>query len=138
MIDVAYSGPARSRTRQKNLLRRLLAHPAGSIFLVFAMIQLACIIWAVLNPDGFRYLSPQNLAILMRAVPVLGCLALGVGILMIAGEFDLSVGGFLFPASGLPSLQEIGTDGFRKLADHLGSKHHLYSLLDTGLTHVLD
>ncbi|WIY52155.1 ABC transporter permease [Devosia sp. YIM 151766] len=72
--------------------RRFLANPAGSILLVFGIIQLACIIWALLHPDDFRYLSPQNLAILMRAVPVLGCLALGVGVLMIAGEFDLSVG----------------------------------------------
>lgn len=92
MTVVAHPGPPQRLARQKNILRRVLAHPAGSIFLVFAMIQLACIAWALLNPDDFRYLSPQNLAILMRAVPVLGCLALGVGILMIAGEFDLSVG----------------------------------------------
>ena len=113
MIDVAHSGPARSRTRQKNVLRRLLAHPAGSIFLVFAMIQSACIIWAVLNPDGFRYLSPQNLAILMRAVPVLGCLALGVGILMIAGEFDLSVGSVYAMTSIVMAVQvSAGMSGF--------------------------
>jgi hypothetical protein len=47
-------------------------------------------------PDEFRYLSPQNLAILMKAIPVLGCLALGAGILMIAGEFDLSIGSVLY------------------------------------------
>ena len=36
--------------------------------------------------------SPLNLTILMKAIPILGCLALGAGILMIAGEFDLSIG----------------------------------------------
>jgi|TARA_A100001391_G_scaffold190664_5_gene163394 ribose/xylose/arabinose/galactoside ABC-type transport system permease subunit len=86
------SGSAPPRHGPAYYLRRLLANPAGSIMLVFALIQIACIVWALLYPDDFRYLSPQNLAILMRAVPVLGCLALGVGILMIAGEFDLSVG----------------------------------------------
>ncbi|RYI33083.1 MAG: ABC transporter permease [Acetobacteraceae bacterium] len=92
MSDVAHAVPVRSRTRRKSAFRRLLAHPAGSIFIVFAMIQIACITYALINPEEFRYLSPQNLTILMRAVPVIGCMALGVGILMIAGEFDLSVG----------------------------------------------
>jgi ribose/xylose/arabinose/galactoside ABC-type transport system permease subunit len=81
-----------SRTAKTTLARRLLAQPAGSIFVVFALIQIACIVAGVLYPDDFRYLSPQNLTILMKAVPVLGCLALGAGILMIAGEFDLSIG----------------------------------------------
>ena len=66
--------------------------PAGAILLVFAALQIVCIAGALLYPDDFRYLSPQNLTILMKAIPVLGCLALGAGILMIAGEFDLSIG----------------------------------------------
>ncbi|SDG27999.1 ABC transporter permease [Pelagibacterium luteolum] len=92
MITATDSGSAPPRHGPAHYLRRFLANPAGSIILVFGLIQIACIIWALLNPNDFRYLSPQNLAILMRAVPVLGCLALGVGVLMIAGEFDLSVG----------------------------------------------
>jgi ribose/xylose/arabinose/galactoside ABC-type transport system permease subunit len=43
-------------------------------------------------PDQFRYLSAANLSVLMKAIPTLGIVALGVGFLMIAGEFDLSVG----------------------------------------------
>ena len=66
--------------------------PAGAILVVFLLVQAACIAGALMFPDEFRYLSPQNLAILMKAIPVLGCLALGAGILMIAGEFDLSIG----------------------------------------------
>ncbi len=81
-----------SRTARSSLARQMLAKPAGSIFVVFALIQIACIVAGLLYPDDFRYLSPQNLTILMKAVPVLGCLALGAGILMIAGEFDLSIG----------------------------------------------
>lgn len=92
MISATDSGSAPPRHGPVHYLRRFLANPAGSILLVFGIIQIACIIWALLYPEDFRYLSPQNLAILMRAVPVLGCLALGVGVLMIAGEFDLSVG----------------------------------------------
>ncbi|KQZ16085.1 ABC transporter permease [Mesorhizobium sp. Root554] len=70
----------------------MLVAPAGAILVAFLALQVICIIYALINPDEFRYLSSQNLTILMKAIPVLGCLALGVGVLMIAGEFDLSVG----------------------------------------------
>ena len=80
------------RITARPLRRRLLDNPAGSILLVFVLIQLVCIVWGLINPDGFRYLSPANMTILMKAIPILGCLALGAGVLMIAGEFDLSVG----------------------------------------------
>src|SRR5690606_16773163 len=43
------------------------------------------------NPD-FRYLTEANIAVLLRAIAPLGIMAIGVGVLMIAGEFDLSVG----------------------------------------------
>ena len=69
-----------------------MAQPAGAILLVFCALQLVCISTSLIWPDDFRYLAPANLTILMKAIPVLGCLALGVGLLMIAGEFDLSVG----------------------------------------------
>ena len=48
-------------------MRRLLGHPAGSIFLG---LQLACLIWTLLAPESFRYFTPQNLTLLMRAVLV--------------------------------------------------------------------
>lgn len=92
MASTTEGGYLAPKPRKRSLGRRLLDNPAGSIFLVFVIIQAACIAWALINPDGFRYLSPANLSILMKAIPVLGCLALGVGVLMIAGEFDLSVG----------------------------------------------
>lgn len=80
------------RVRKQSSFRRLLVAPAGAILVAFLALQAICITYALINPDEFRYLSSQNLTILMKAIPVLGCLALGVGVLMIAGEFDLSVG----------------------------------------------
>ena len=74
---------------------------------------------ALIWPDDFRYLSPQNLTILMKSVPVLGCLALGAGILMIAGEFDLSIGSvYAFTAILTATMVEAGLSGF--LAAPLG------------------
>ena len=43
-------------------------------------------------PNQFVFLSQGNLSLLLRAVPAFGMVSLGVGLLMIAGEFDLSVG----------------------------------------------
>ncbi|MFC0012004.1 ABC transporter permease [Devosia nitrariae] len=87
--------------------------PAGAILLVFVTVQLFCIVAGLIFPDDFRYLSPQNMGILMRSVPVLGCLALGAGLLMIAGEFDLSIGSvYTFTAVVMAMLVGSGVDAF--------------------------
>ena len=73
-------------------LDRLRHHPAGNVIIVFAVFLTACVIVSLLIPTDFRFLQSANLRILMRAIPPIGLLALGVGLLMITGEFDLSVG----------------------------------------------
>ncbi|MFC3073158.1 ABC transporter permease [Shinella pollutisoli] len=109
----------RSRTQKQSLPRQIMAMPAGAIFLVFMALQIACIAGALIYPNEFRYLSPQNLTILMKAIPVLGCLALGAGVLMIAGEFDLSIGSvYTFTAVLMASLVNAGMSAF--LAAPLG------------------
>ena len=62
-------------------LYALLEMPAGAILLVFILVQLGCITAGLLFPDDFRYLSSANMGIMMRSVPVIGCLALGAGVL---------------------------------------------------------
>jgi simple sugar transport system permease protein len=103
----------KSRTRKQSLLKQIMAMPAGAILLVFVALQIVCIVGALVYPDDFRYLSPQNLTILMKAIPVLGCLALGAGILMIAGEFDLSIGSvYTFTAVLIATLVDSGVSAF--------------------------
>ncbi len=72
--------------------KRLMREPIANIVLLFIILQIACIAVALAYPDDFRYLSATNVSLLMKAIPTLGIIALGVGILMITGEFDLSVG----------------------------------------------
>ena len=43
-------------------------------------------------PTSSSSSAARNLTVLLRAIPSFGMVALGVGLLMIAGEFDLSVG----------------------------------------------
>jgi ribose/xylose/arabinose/galactoside ABC-type transport system permease subunit len=62
------------------------------IVVVYAVTLLACILAALIFPDNFRFLTFANLATAMRSIPLLGVLSIGVGLLMITGQFDLSVG----------------------------------------------
>ena len=55
---------------------------------------LAILIFWLLSP-GHRFLDPRNLAAMAKLTPDLGVVALGVGILMICGDFDLSVAAVL-------------------------------------------
>ena len=86
-----------NRYIQKSLFDRFRASPAGNVILVFLLVLFTCSIVSLIYPDNFRFLSKPNLIILQRAIPTLGIMSIGVGILMITGEFDLSVGAvFIF------------------------------------------
>lgn len=69
-----------------------MREPIANITLLFILLQIVCVLVALAYPNEFRYLSATNIGLLMKAIPTLGIIALGVGILMITGEFDLSVG----------------------------------------------
>ena len=76
----------------KKFIDNIRSKPAGGILLLFCTIQVVAIIAGLLYPDNFRYLNPANIAVLLKSMSALGIMAIGVGILMISGEFDLSVG----------------------------------------------
>ena len=62
------------------------------ILAVFIIAQVACVIAGLAAPGKFAYLTVGNIQVMLQAIPELGIVAIGVGLLMIAGEFDLSVG----------------------------------------------
>jgi ribose/xylose/arabinose/galactoside ABC-type transport system permease subunit len=83
----------------KALWAALRNHKAGNIVIVFAVTQIACIIASLIFPDRFAYISTSSIQTLLRSLSPIAIMAVGVGILMIAGEFDLSVGSnFAFTA----------------------------------------
>ena len=82
---------AAERYADRGLWDRLRRHPAGNVAIVFSVFLAVCIIVGLSIPDDFRFMSTPNLKILMRAIAPLGVMAVGAGILMIAGEFDLSI-----------------------------------------------
>lgn len=83
---------AAARYRQATLWTRIRRHPAGPVAIMFFGLLAACVVVGLIIPDKFVFLSQANLTLLLRAIPSYGMVALGVGMLMIAGEFDLSVG----------------------------------------------
>ena len=65
--------------------------------LIYGVMLLTCIIIGLANPEGFQFLDMQfldmrNLGALLTQMPRLVILSVAVGILMISGEFDLSIG----------------------------------------------
>lgn len=72
--------------------RKLLQQPVANIVLIFVGFQILCIVFGLLYPNEFRYLSHTNIALVLKAIPLLGIISFGVGLLMISGEFDLSIG----------------------------------------------
>ena len=76
----------------KKFIDNIRSKPAGGILLLFCTIQVVAIIAGLLYPENFRYLNPANIAVLLKSMSALSIMAIGVGILMTSGEFDLSVG----------------------------------------------
>ena len=71
---------------------KIRRHKVGGIAIVFVITQIICVIVSLIFLENFRYISHENIQMMLKAIPQLGILAMGVGILMISGEFDLSVG----------------------------------------------
>ncbi|HEX2525966.1 MAG TPA: ABC transporter permease [Geminicoccus sp.] len=68
------------------LAKTLLSRPEISALVMLLVVLVGFALYAP------QFMSQANLRVILFALPELGILALGVGILMIAGEFDLSVG----------------------------------------------
>jgi len=66
---------------------------ALEISIVLVVLLTGYVIASLISPTGFAFLNPNNLSgVISQSVPVLAILGLAAGILMIAGEFDLSLG----------------------------------------------
>ena len=66
---------------------------AFDILILFLVVQAASVIFGFISPDFFAFNSFAHIQNALYTIPIeVGIPALGVGVLMIAGEFDLSVG----------------------------------------------
>ena len=92
MSDLATHGaPAESRRsaspdKRRNLVRTLAGQ---GILIAFAIFMIGFALFSE------RFLSPQNLESVIRQAAVIGCMAVGVTVVVIGGNLDLSVGSML-------------------------------------------
>jgi simple sugar transport system permease protein len=91
-MNASIEQAASTRYKKRSALDQVRGLPAGNVTIIFIAVVLICCIFGIVAPQHFRFASTANLDVLMRAIPTLGITALGMGLLMIAGEFDLSIG----------------------------------------------
>jgi simple sugar transport system permease protein len=96
------------RGRNPRADRRYRLQQSGIHILgIFLLVQIGSVVYALVEPERFAYLDRANIETALEAIPLLGIVALGVGMLMIAGEFDLSVGAnFIFSSTVVAMLVE--------------------------------
>ena len=87
------SRAAATRYRQATWRSEFMKGSAANILILSTLILVGTIFGSLYAPDAFPFYSTGNLAVLSQQIPVIAMMAIGAGILMIAGEFDLSVAG---------------------------------------------
>lgn len=86
MAERGRAGPAPTTSGTGRLVKTLLSRPEISALVMLLAVVLGFALYAP------QFVSVGNTRVILFALPELGIVALGVGLLMIAGEFDLSVG----------------------------------------------
>ncbi|MBF4163366.1 ABC transporter permease [Nocardioides acrostichi] len=98
---LADSRPTTLGGRLRETLYYMRGRGALEIGLIYALMLAVFVVWSLVDPLGFPFLSSNNLSgVVTQSVPVLAILAIGVGMLMVTGEFDLSVG-FVLSFAGI-------------------------------------
>lgn len=79
--------------RFRETLRYSRGRGALEIGVIVALVLIGFIVAGVVAPTAFPFLSASNLSgVVSQSIPVLALLGVAAGILMVAGEFDLSLG----------------------------------------------
>jgi len=73
--------------------RRVKTYQAINIVVVFTVVVAVAIGWSLVFPEQLRFATDGNFAILSQQIPITAIAAIGVGLLMISGEFDISIAG---------------------------------------------
>src|SRR2546428_13097572 len=83
---------------------------AFDILILFLVVIGASVVYRFISPDTFAFNSFANIQNALYTIPIeVGIPALGVGVLMIAGEYDLSVGvNFIFSSMVMAQLATNG------------------------------
>src|ERR1700730_4895267 len=95
---------AATRYTELTTWRKITRSSAANITVLYGLLILGFARATLFAPDQLNFFSEGNLAVLSQHVPIIAILAIGAGILMIAGEFDLSLAGVFTLAPFLMAL----------------------------------
>lgn len=92
--QVGTDAPAIAEQRSQAAGRRYRRQQSAlDILILFLIVVIASVIYGLISPSTFAFNSFANIQTALYTIPIdVGIPALGVGVLMVAGEFDLSVG----------------------------------------------
>jgi D-xylose transport system permease protein len=87
--DVAAPGDAPAeRTSPRDMLRRFLQGDLASLRVILAI----AVIWIIFQSQNSSFLTAQNLTNLFLQITAIGLIAVGIVLVLLIGEIDLSVG----------------------------------------------
>ena len=81
------------RRLQRNFWQELKGFDGATILIIYVAFLVACFVASAIEPEDFVFASQGNLSILAQQIPITAIAAIGIGLLMISGEFDISVAG---------------------------------------------
>jgi D-xylose transport system permease protein len=101
--------PARepSRTREEKPRRPLLLRIAGGELGSLRVIVMLAVIWAIFQIANDRFLSAINLSNLMLQITAVGMISVGVTLVLLLGEIDLSVAAVSGLAGGIVAVLSV-------------------------------
>ena len=82
-----------NRYIQSSKLELILRGSYANIGFLLLALLLITLFATWLYPNSFNFYTPGNLAVIFQHIPVIIIMSIGAGILMICGEFDLSIAG---------------------------------------------
>ena len=80
-----------NRYIQSSKLELILRGSYANIGFLLLALLLITLFATWLYPNSFNFYTPGNLAVIFQHIPVIIIMSIGAGILMICGEFDLSI-----------------------------------------------
>jgi simple sugar transport system permease protein len=106
LLDIAMVVLSEARSTARPFWSRAFSSPE------FSSLIILCVVLAAFVAANREFLSPANISNIMAFLPELGIVALGMTLLLTAGEFDLSVGAVfaLAPVTVMLLVQDAGID----------------------------
>src|SRR3954471_5324822 len=86
--EQAAPAPVTVETPRADFLRRFLSGDLGFLRVILILF----VIWAIFYSQNDRFLSAQNLTNLVLQITAIGLISVGVVLVLLLGEIDLSVG----------------------------------------------